>query len=36
MSSKIDPYDWTKKRISYLINKIELVKKDGEHVSPGQ
>lgn len=34
--TKKDPYDWAKERISCLIDKIELVKKDGKLVSPGQ
>jgi len=31
-----DPYDWTKERISYLIEKIEMVKSDGRITSPGR
>jgi len=36
MSGKKDPYDWTKNRISYLVQKIELIKKDTRKVSSGQ
>ena len=31
-----DPYDWTKERINYLIQKIELVKEDKLEISPGK
>jgi len=31
-----DPYDWTKERMSYLIEKIALIKNDGHAVSPGK
>lgn len=31
-----DPYDWTKNRITDLVQKIRLVKNDGDMVSPGQ
>lgn len=31
-----DPYQWTKERISYLIEKIELVKNDGDVISAGK
>ncbi len=36
MVTKIDPYDWVKERITYLVRKIEPVKKDGKIVSPGK
>lgn len=40
MSRKIknsfDPYDWSKKRINTLINKIYAIKDDGLSLSPGQ
>lgn len=31
-----DPYQWTKERTSYLIEKIELVKNDGDIISAGK
>jgi len=34
--SAIDPYDWVKERITYLVQKIVLIKKDGKITSPGQ
>lgn len=30
-----DPYDWSKKRINTLVNKISIIKNDGLSVSPG-
>jgi len=35
-TAKIDPYSWAKGRISYLVQKIELIKNDGEMISPGK
>ena len=35
MVTKIDPYNWVKERITYLVRKIEPVKKDGKIVSLG-
>lgn len=35
-SLPFDAYDWAKNRISFLIQKIELIKKDGYQVSPGK
>jgi hypothetical protein len=31
-----DPYDWSKKRINTLIDKISTIKNDGLSLSPGQ
>jgi len=31
-----DPYDWTKNKIEDLVNKIAIIRNDGEPVSPGQ
>ena len=36
MSVKKDPYDWTKDRISNLVQQIAPLKNDGHTVSPGQ
>ena len=36
MSVSSDPYDWTKDRISYLVQKIKLIKDDDQQVSPGK
>ena len=36
MVAKMDPYKWAKSRITKLVQQTELVKKDGEGVSPGK